>query len=60
MTNYQLPNKTEAEVREDQIRIERSAEDLLANLKKFTMQNLDLLEKINKEKAKKLENSNPR
>ena len=58
--NYQLPNKTEAEVRENQIRIENAAEDLLKNLRKFTMDNLDLLEKINLEKAKKLENRNPR
>lgn len=60
MTGYQLPNKTEAEVKEEQTRIENAAKDLLESLKRFTMQNLDLLEKINIEKSKKFENSKPR
>ncbi len=59
MTNFHLPNKTEDEVRRDQLRIESSANALLKTLQNAISQNLDLLVDINNKKAKKMENANP-
>lgn len=59
MTNFHLPNKTEDEVRRDQLRIESSANALLKTLQDAISQNLDLLVDINNKKAKKMENANP-
>lgn len=53
MTNFHLPNKTEDEVRRDQLRIESSANALLKTLQNAISQNLDLLVDINNKKAKK-------
>jgi len=58
MTNFHLPNKTEDEVRRDQLRIESSANALLKTLQDAISQNLDLLVDINNKKAKKMENAN--
>lgn len=60
MTTFHLPNKTEDEVRRDQLRIESSANALLKTLQDAISQNLDLLVDINNKKAKKMENANPR
>lgn len=59
MTNFHLPNKTEDEVRRDQLRIESSANALLKTLQNAISQNLDLLVDINNKKAKKMEKANP-
>ena len=59
MTNFHLPNKTEDEVRRDQLRIESSANALLKTLQDAISQNLDLLVDINNKKAKKMENADP-
>ena len=40
MTNFHLPNKTEDEVRRDQLRIESSANALLKTLQDAISQNL--------------------
>ena len=59
MTNFHLPNKTEDEVRRDQLKIESSANALLKTLQDAISQNLDLLVDINNKKAKKMENAGP-
>lgn len=59
MTNFHLPNKTEDEVRRDQLKIESSANALLKTLQDAISQNLDLLVDINNKKAKKMENADP-
>ena len=59
MINFHLPNKTEDEVRRDQLKIESSANALLKTLQDAISQNLDLLVDINNKKAKKMENADP-